>query len=140
MSLHRNSFIGASHSARLQRKFNIVNLFYVTAAFIFISKISRGFLGEESSWLLGFIAAGIILYYMGTILFFVVANIANAVVLVLMTISAINKPIFGVHPFIQIIVGIGLWLFMFSLLWFSNNYYTYLKGYTEKELDSLYKN
>ena len=140
MSMHRNSFIGASHAARLQRKYSIVNFYYVAIIMATAFNWSSGFLGEDGALLFSFGVAAIVIYFLGTIYFLVAAVSANTVAFIWLVIKIITSPHSDsfAQSLVMIFMAFGLWLFLLSLLWFSNNYYTYLRGYTEKEIENLY--
>ena len=40
--------------------------------------------------------------------------------------------------FVMFFTAVGAWIILYALMWFSNNYFRYLIGYTEKEEDYLY--
>jgi hypothetical protein len=139
MSMRRNSLIGAFHAASLQRKFSQVGAYYLLALYILIQTKLTGILGEEGAMYLGFGAVVIGFYYMGTIEFFITGIVANTIFIGWGGVHLLTKVNSFSDVFFAIIVTAGLWIFLFGLLWFSNNYYAYLKGFTEKEVNNLYK-
>ena len=138
MSMRRNSFIGAFHAASLQRQHSGVAVIFA----LFVALVPAILVAVATAIPLLFflteaVLSGIVIYFIGSYAFLVFSNVLNAIVIPFIAILLIAFA--NADPFIVIFVGIGVWVILYSMMWFSNNYFRYLIGFTEKETERLYR-
>jgi len=138
-SLSRNSFIGAFHAAGLQREFVNHTIIYILFNGIVIGGLIGAPFGAGAALIAGAIVSAVLFIFIGSYLFILIANTINAIAISIGGIVALLDPELAIHPLVVIFGAIGSWAILYSILWFGNNYFTYLSGYLEKEDELLYK-